>query len=75
MTTPINMALYRLLVKGGATETEAEAAARLDTSDLATKGDLSQLKASLIMWMVGIVFTALTLQTALIIFTLARSGQ
>jgi len=52
MTAPINMALYRLLLKAGATEDEAEAAARLEgAADLATKADLrlemAQLKADL----------------------------
>lgn len=47
MTTPINMALYRLLIKGGASEAEAEAAARLDTSSLATKADLFELESRL----------------------------
>lgn len=47
MTTPINMALYRLLIKTGASEAEAEEAARLDTSNLATKADLLELKADL----------------------------
>ena len=50
MTTQ-NLALYRLLVKFGATETEAETAAAMDTSQLATKGDLrieiAELKADL----------------------------
>lgn len=47
MTTPINMALYRFLVKHGADEPEAEAAARIDTSDLATKADILELRAEL----------------------------
>lgn len=49
---PINMALYRLLVKQGADEATAEEAARIDTSVLATKQDLAQglaeLKAEII---------------------------
>jgi hypothetical protein len=53
--TTQNIALYRLLVKLGASEGDAEAAAALDTSLLATKQDLSQLKAELIMWQVGIM--------------------
>lgn len=51
MTIPINMTLYRLLHKMGATEEEAEEAARLDASDLVTKHDLklaiAELKADL----------------------------
>lgn len=51
MTMPINMALYRLLVKVGASEAEAEEAARFDASELATKADLqialAELKADL----------------------------
>jgi len=71
----MNMALYKLLLKTGASEDEAEAAARLDTTDLATKGDLSELKAELTWRMIGIVFTALGLQTALILFTLTHYGR
>ena len=40
MAQPINIHLYRLLVKQGASEAEAEQAARLDAFDLATKGDV-----------------------------------
>jgi len=68
MAAPMNMTLYRLLLKTGASETDAEAAARIDTSDLATKADLAELKASLLMWIVGIVFTALGLQGGLLVF-------
>jgi hypothetical protein len=57
---PINLPLYRVLVKAGASEAEAEEAARLDTSELATKADLAELrlavvelKAELIKWNVG----------------------
>jgi hypothetical protein len=59
-TAPINMALYRVLLKHGASEAEAEAAARLEASELATKADLAalkldviELKAELIKWNVG----------------------
>jgi hypothetical protein len=68
MAAPMNMTLYRLLLKTGATEADAEAAARIDTSDLATKADLAELKAALLMWIVGIVFTALGLQGGLLVF-------
>jgi hypothetical protein len=59
MTAPINMALYRLLLKIGAEEAEAEEAARIDTSELATKTDLTNLKAELIMWMAGLTVAQL----------------
>jgi hypothetical protein len=72
MAAAMNMTLYRLLLKTGATEADAEAAARLETSDLVTKADLvaaiNELKASLLMWIVGIVFTALGLQGGVLIF-------
>jgi hypothetical protein len=68
----MNMTLYRLLLKTGATEADAEAAARIDTSDLATKADLAELKASLIMWMVGLMVTALGLQSALFVFIITH---
>jgi hypothetical protein len=68
MAAPMNMTLYRLLLKTGASEADAEAAARIDTSDLATKADLAELKASLLMWIIGIVFTAMGLQGGLLIF-------
>ena len=48
-----NLTLYRVLVKLGATDTEAEQAAQLDSSTLATKADLAELKAELIKWNVG----------------------
>lgn len=41
------MTLYRLLLKLGAEEAKAEEAARADTSNLATKADLLELKADL----------------------------
>lgn len=51
MAHPINMALYRYLVAHGADEQQAEAAARLDASELVTKQDLTlaiaELKADL----------------------------
>lgn len=56
MTTN-NLALYQTLVKLGASESEAAAAATMDDSNLVTRGDLraavAELKASLIMWMIG----------------------
>lgn len=42
-----NLTLYRLLVKTGASEAEAEAASSMDTSGLATKADLAELEARL----------------------------
>jgi hypothetical protein len=47
VTTTTNLPLYRLLVKGGASESDAEAAATFDASALATKADLADLKAEL----------------------------
>jgi hypothetical protein len=46
MTTN-NLSLYRLLLKFGASEADAEAAATIDASALATKADLADLKADL----------------------------
>jgi hypothetical protein len=63
MTIPINMTLYRLLLKMGAEEAEAEAAASVDASQLATKADLAELKASLLMWIVAMFIG----QTALLL--------
>jgi hypothetical protein len=48
MSPPINMALYRLLLKVGASEAEAEQAAQFDASELATKADLLALKTDLL---------------------------
>lgn len=48
MAHPINMALYRVLVKHNlATEAEAEQAAALDATDLATRADLFAVKTEL----------------------------
>jgi hypothetical protein len=70
MTTPINMALYRFLMKHGAEEIEAEAAARIDVTDLVTKADLkaelAELRASLLIWIV----TMFIGQTALLLTVL-----
>lgn len=79
-----NMALYRVLRDLGAEDARAEEAAQLDVSDLATKADLaalrtelkadmSSLKADLVKWGVGLLFTGLAMQTGLIIFVLART--
>jgi hypothetical protein len=46
-TTTFNLPLYKLLLKVGATEAEAEAAATLDASHLATKADLAEAVATL----------------------------
>jgi hypothetical protein len=76
MTTN-NLALYRALVKLGVAEDVAETAAVMDTSALATKADLAvavaELRSDLLKWGVGILLTGLTLQTALILFAIARS--
>ena len=59
--TSTNLPLYRLLVKFGASEADADSAASLDDARLATKADLSELrlvmkadlaemKASIIQW-------------------------
>lgn len=45
--TATNLPLYRLLVKGGATEADAEAAATFDASSLATTADLGTAIADL----------------------------
>lgn len=62
MTTN-NLTLYRLLVKMGASEADAETAANVDTSALATKQDLqvalADLKAELT-WRFIIVMGAQT---------------
>ena len=63
MTIPVNMTLYRLLVKQGASEAEAEEAARVDASMLATKADLTELKASLLMWLIMLLIA----QTGLLV--------
>jgi hypothetical protein len=72
MTT--NLPLYRLLVKLGASDADAEQAATVDASALVTKADLqtaiADLKASLLQWGIGLLFTAMAMQTALILFAL-----
>ncbi|HKA39850.1 MAG TPA: hypothetical protein VKD25_08775 [Burkholderiales bacterium] len=65
----MNMALYRLLLKTGADEAEAEAAARLDTTDLATKADLAELKADLTWRLVVMTGVFIAAVTALRIFS------
>jgi hypothetical protein len=66
MIMPVNMTLYRLLVKQGATEADAEQAAKVDAAHLVTSIDLTaqlaELKASLLMW----IITLLIAQTGLI---------
>lgn len=59
--TTMNMPLYRVLVKQGVGEAEAEAAASFDASHLVTKADLAELKAELfkhttqtLLWMTAI---------------------
>lgn len=47
MATLMNMHLYRWLMKQGAEPAEAEAAAQIDTSELATKQDLIELRLEL----------------------------
>lgn len=65
MTTN-NLALYKLLVKFGASEDDAARAATVDTTELATKADLADLKASLIMWMIGVMIAQTGLFLALV---------
>lgn len=72
MVGPINMALYRLLVKQGADEATAEQAARLDAATLVTTADLAELKAELfkhttqtLVWVTGINAAILTAILAL----------
>jgi hypothetical protein len=48
--TTTNLPLYRLLVKFGASDAEAEAAVIADESHLATKADLAELEARLQRW-------------------------
>lgn len=60
--TTMNMTLYRLLLKNGATEEQAEAAATIvDPTQMVTKADLAELKADLfkhttqtLLWMTAI---------------------
>jgi hypothetical protein len=76
-TQPINMHLYRLLLKIGANESEAENAARLDASDLVTKADLAAFEARLA-WTIGAInagsMVALTAIFALIVGWLQRGA-
>jgi hypothetical protein len=67
-----NLPLYRALVKLGVADSEAESASRFDPSDLATKADLAELKAEMLKWGIGILFTGLGLQTALILLILSK---
>jgi hypothetical protein len=72
MAATMNMTLYRLLLKTGANEADAEAAARIDTTDLVTKADLTAainaLRADLLKWMIGLLISALGLQAGLLLF-------
>jgi hypothetical protein len=78
MTTN-NLALYRLLIKFGASEPDAAAAASVDESHLVTKADLraemADLRSDLLKWGVGLLFTGLAMQTALVIFALTRMAR
>jgi hypothetical protein len=65
-----NLTLYRVLVKLGATDTEAESAATLDTSTLATGAQLGAVREELaalresissVKWMFGLTWTLLAL--------------
>ncbi len=74
-----NLALYRLLVKFGASTEDAERAAALDASDLATKGDLlalkadvAELKADLLKWGIATLLTVVGLQTGVLLFVLTH---
>jgi hypothetical protein len=76
MTAPVNMTLYRLLVTMGASEPDAEAAARIDTTDLATKADLdeiirreiAELKAELLKWGAGLFVAQVGVFSAIVGF-------
>jgi hypothetical protein len=82
--TATNLPLYRLLVKLGASEPDAEAAATTSqNSHLVTRDEfallradlrteMADLRSDLLKWGVGLLFTALGLQTALVIFVLSR---
>jgi hypothetical protein len=76
-----NLALYRLLVKFGATEDEAETAATLDASTLATKADIADLKVALasleaaLAWKVITAMVSLTGIFALIVAWLTRGAR
>jgi len=65
--TTTNLPLYRLLLKGGATEAEAEAAAiSFDPLLLATKGDLADLKADLTWRFIVIMGAQIALFSAIV---------
>ena len=76
MIIPMNMALYRFMLKLGATEDEAQDAARVDTSIVTTKADLIALKADiaelkyeLIKWNVGTIVAVAGIVLAIVRFT------
>jgi len=73
--TTTNLPLYRYLVSHGATEADAEAAASLETSALATKQDLALALAqfeSRLAWKVIGAMVSLTGIFALIVAWLTR---
>ena len=78
--TTTNLALYRILVKVGATEAEAETAATLDATTVATKGDIAELKTAIaameasLAWKIVGAMVALTGIFAVIVRWLAKVG-
>jgi hypothetical protein len=54
--TTTSLPLYRLLMKLGANEAEAESAAALDASMLATKSDIAELKTLIAAMEAGIAW-------------------
>lgn len=76
-----NLTLYRVLVKLGATDTDAESAATLDTSTLATSEQLGAVREDLaavketvssLKWMFGITWTFLALILGVVVQLLLR---
>jgi hypothetical protein len=74
--TTTNLPLYRILVKSGATEAEAEAAAvSFDPLELATKRDLAEFESRLAWKIGGLIVGAMVSMTgifALIVGWLTR---
>jgi hypothetical protein len=68
MTAPINMALYRLLLKQGAEEAEAEQAAQWDAGNLVTKADLLELEIRLQRYILTTMLTTMLGMTAIFSF-------
>jgi hypothetical protein len=64
--TTTSLPLYRILIKLGASETDAEAAAIADETNPVAKADLraelSDLRSDLLKWGIGLLFTGLALQ-------------